>query len=223
MPEFQSCHLPLNVSVQGLGTIPSETRTALRHDAFLCSTSRPIPQTPRGSSSHIQSGLLRIRNEVQRGTWPAMPKSDESFAPIIGFREVSRVRTSPRTKIRAWSPPNGLEIAECRVHSAQKSTASSSEMVSISASPTELNVFCHDVSSSLPVSTPPLFWLFRTIRMFLGGFLRCVSYRRIAYGRIPAFTAYLVPLAFLEVRSASSCWSALVLVLLGDSLPVRGV
>ena len=98
MPGCQCCHLRLNATVQGLGTTSSETSTALMHD--------PVSAC---SSSKIRSGAVKIRIKVQRDTWPAMPKSDESFAPVIGFRGVSPVRGSLRTNIRAELSSNGSE------------------------------------------------------------------------------------------------------------------
>ena len=58
----------------------------------------------------------------------------------------------------------------------KKSTPSSYDTESVSASPTELNVFRYEVPSSPNVSTPPLFWLFCTLVLFMGGIQRYVLY-----------------------------------------------
>ena len=95
------------------------------------------------------------------------------------------------------------------VHSAQKSTLSSHHTGSVSASPTELNVFRYDVPSSPNVSTPPLFWLFRTLGLFMGGIQRYVL-----YGQYCSRGA-----GVLTLRLPSLCTWSRSLVLVSSELP----
>ena len=59
------------------------------------------------AGSPILERMIRDQGTMVPISWIVRMESDESFAPIIGFRGVPRVRGSLRTKIRAESSSNG--------------------------------------------------------------------------------------------------------------------
>ena len=73
------------------------------------------------AGSPILERMIRDQGTTVPISWIVRMESDESFAPIIGFRGVPRVPVSLRTKIRAELSSNG----SCRVSLAQELVRSS--------------------------------------------------------------------------------------------------
>ena len=67
------CHVRLNAPVQGLeDNIQRYTNSPVVHVAFLAPYKPSNSPDPAFSSSHFQTGVVRIRNKVHRGTWPVV-------------------------------------------------------------------------------------------------------------------------------------------------------
>ena len=186
----------------------------------------PDRSTQASSSSQDLTSILQwMRDDAFDGHCSHPPRDQSSVCvfvrvirELMTFSQISRlapicpsVREYP-----AQNPSRGLikmaqKFWECRVRPAQKSTPSSHEMESFSASPTELNGF-RTIVRAVPLSLQRLYFGFSApFVCFVSGRSSAVRYffdvMQLWNGRIDgttAFTACLVPLAFRRYDGRNS-------------------